>query len=88
MKAIQSGAYTDGEFDADITGPASPKAVRFWIGTESAQGSAKAKASSGTGTRWHGHPQAPKTLPEGSQFWVEVEPPNGQAVRASFDLKM
>jgi hypothetical protein len=88
VKATQTGEYTDGEFDAEITGgPGRPKAVRFWIGPETGGDTARADASSDDGTHWHGHPKVPKTLPQGAQFWVEVEPPTGPAARAGFDLK-
>jgi hypothetical protein len=62
--------------------------VRFWIGTEDAKGSVKAKAEEETTDNWHTHAEVPDPLPAGSRFWVEVEPPTGEPFKASFDLKM
>jgi hypothetical protein len=76
----------EGAFDVVITG-GKPKAVRFWVGTEDAKGSAKAKAEEETTDNWHTHAEVPDPLPAGSQFWVEVEPPAGDEFTASFDLK-
>src|SRR5688572_32355246 len=77
----------EGAFDVVITG-GKPKAVRFWVGTESAEGSVKAKADEETTDNWHTHAELPKPLPPGSKFWVEVEPPTGETFRASFDVKV
>ena len=77
----------EGAFDVVITG-GTPKAVRFWVGTESAEGSVKAKAEEETPANWHAHAEVPEPLAPGSRFWVEVEPPAGQAFKASFDLKL
>jgi len=62
-------------------------AVRFWIGTEDAKGSVKAKAEVEAG-HWHTHAEVPSQLPPGSRLWVEVEGKNGKKSLASFDLKM
>lgn len=77
----------EGAFDLVITG-GKPKAVRFWIGTENAEGSVKAKAEEETTDNWHTHAEAPNPLPAGSKFWAEVEPPTGQTFKVSFDLKV
>ena len=63
------------------------QSVRFWIGTEDAKGSVKAKAEEETTENWHSHAEVPNPLPAGSKFWVEVEPPSGQSFTVSFDLK-
>ena len=76
----------EGAFDVVITG-GEPKAVRFWIGTQDAKGSVKAKAEEETTNNWHTHVEVPDPLPAGSKFWVEVEPPTGESFAASFDLK-
>ena len=76
----------EGAFDVVITG-GKPKAVRFWVGTETAEGSVKAKADEETTDNWHTHAEVPNPLPPGSKFWVEVEPPTGGTFKASFDLK-
>ena len=77
----------EGAFDVVITG-GKPKAVRFWVGTETGEGSVKAKAEEETPENWHTHAEVPDPLPPGSKFWVEVEPPTGEPFKASFDLKM
>ena len=77
----------EGAFDVVITG-GKPKAVRFWVGTESAEGSVKAKAEEETTDNWHTHAEVPDPLPAGSKFWVEVEPPTGEKLTRSFDLKV
>ena len=76
----------EGVFDLVITG-GKPKAVRFWVGTEDAKGSVKAKAEEETTDNWHTHVEVPDPIPAGSTFWIEVEPQDGQASKASFDLK-
>ncbi len=77
----------EGAFDVVITG-GKPKAVRFWVGTEDAKGSVKAKAEEETTDNWHTHAEVPDPLPAGSKLWVEVEPPTGETFKASFDLKV
>jgi hypothetical protein len=78
---------SDGPFDVVITG-GKPKAVRFWVGTETAEESVKAKAEEETTDNWHTHAEVPDPLPAGSKFWVEVEPPSGEKFTRSFDLKL
>jgi hypothetical protein len=77
----------EGVFDVVITG-GKPKAVRFWVGTEDAKGSVKAKAEEEGTDNWHTHTEVPDPLPPGSRFWVEVEPQSGEPFKASFDLKV
>jgi hypothetical protein len=77
----------EGAFDVVITG-GKPKAVRFWVGTENAEGSVKAKAEEETTDNWHTHAEVPDPLPAGSKFWVEVEPQTGAPFKTSFDLKV
>ena len=77
----------EGAFDVVITG-GKPRAVRFWVGTEDAKGSVKAKADEETPDNWHTHVEVPDPLPPGSKFWVEVEPPTGAPFKTSFDLKV
>jgi len=76
----------EGAFDVVITG-GKPNAVRFWVGTESGEGSVKAKAEEETTDNWHTHVEIPDPLPAGSKLWVELELPTGQPFKASFDLK-
>ena len=82
---VQPGG--EGAFDLVITG-GKPKAVRFWVGVEGAQGSVKAKAEEETPDNWHTHAEVPNPLPAGSKFWAEVEPPTGVPFKVSFDLKV
>jgi hypothetical protein len=89
LKAKQDGAVKaggEGAFDLIITG-GKPKAVRFWVGTESGEGSVKAKADEETTDHWHTHVEVPDPLPPGSKFWAEVEPPQGERITVSFDMK-
>jgi hypothetical protein len=83
---VKAAGGGDGAFDVVITG-GKPKAVRFWVGTEDAKGSVKAKAEEETTDNWHTHAEVPSPLPAGSKFWVEVEPPTGEKFTTSFDLK-
>ena len=65
-------------------------AVRFWIGTENAVGSVKAKSeieNPNEPNRWHTHADVPNPIPAGSMLWVEIENENGERVLGSFDLK-
>jgi hypothetical protein len=66
--------------------PAKPAAVRFWIGTEDAKGSVKAKAALEK-DNWHTHAEVPSPLPAGSKLWIEVEANGGGKTIAGFDLK-
>ena len=68
-------------------GLGSAAAVRFWIGTENAKGSLKAKAEVEEG-KWHTHTEVPDPLPTGSKLWVEIEGKDGKKAVASFDLKL
>ena len=89
LKAMQDGAVKpggEGAFDLNVTGP-KPKAVRFWVGVESGEGSVKARAEEESAGNWHTHVEVPDPLPPGSRFWVEVEPQQGQKQTVSFDLK-
>lgn len=65
-------------------------AARFWIGTEDAKGSVKAKAEIETPSepnRWHTHAEVPSPMPAGSKFWFEIEDDKGGKHVGSFDLK-
>ncbi len=61
-------------------------AVRFWIGTEDAKGSIKAKADIEDG-KWHTHTEVPSPIPAGGKLWVEIEESGGKKTVGSFDLK-
>ena len=76
----------EGAFDLIVTG-GKPKAVRFWVGVESGEGSVKAKAEEESTDNWHTHVEVPDPLPPGSKFWVEIEPQQGQKQTAGFEMK-
>lgn len=66
-------------------------AVRFWIGTQDAKGSVKAKAAVENPkepNRWHVHAEVPNPMPAESMLWVEIEDDKGGTSVGSFDLKM
>jgi ABC-type Zn2+ transport system substrate-binding protein/surface adhesin len=79
----------DAPIDVWVEGDhASITAVRFWIGTEAATGSMKAKAdieNSAQPNHWHTHALLPDPMPEGSRLWVEIETAAGKST-GSFDL--
>lgn len=87
-------AGKDAPIDVTVTGAgatAKVAAVRFWIGTEDAKGSVKARAeieNPAEPNRWHTHAEIPSPLPEGSKLWVEIEDDKGATAAGGFDLKM
>ena len=92
--ARDEGAITpggDSPIDVWITGgTAKVAAVRFWIGTEDAKGSIKAKAEieiPAEPNHWHTHAEVPNPMPAGSRLWVEVEDDKGARSLASFGLQ-
>ena len=87
-------AGKDAPIDVTVTpatgGDAKPAAVRFWIGTEDAKGSVKAKAdveNPAEPNRWHTHAEIPNPIPDGAKLWVEIEDEQGGKALGSFDLK-
>jgi hypothetical protein len=88
IKASRDGDVTPGKdlaIDVWITGAAKVATVRFWIGTEDARGSIKAKAELEK-DNWHTHAEVPNPLPAGSKLWVEIESDTGEKTRAGFEL--
>lgn len=87
-------AGKDAPIDVTVT-PASGStakavALRFWIGTEDARGSVKARAdieNPAEPNRWHSHAEIPNPIPAGSKLWVEIESDTGATAVGSFDLK-
>ncbi len=64
--------------------------VRFWVGTQDARGSIKAKAEIADPkdpNRWHTHAELPDPIPAGAKLWVEIEDEKGATTSVSFDLK-
>jgi hypothetical protein len=80
----------DSAIDATITGEGGIAAVRFWIGTQDAKGSIKAKAEiedPAEPNRWHTHAEIPAPMPEGAMLWVEIETAAGEKIAGSFELR-
>ena len=90
IKASRDGdvvAGKDAAIDVWVTGGTSKvAAVRFWIGTQDAKGSVKAKAELEK-DNWHTHAEIPSPMPEGSKLWVEVETDKGEKTVVGFELK-
>lgn len=89
IKASRDGAVTaggDAPIDVWVTGGGEVSAVRFWIGTQDAKGSVKARAELER-DHWHTHAEVPSPLPPGSKLWVEIEAAQGKKTIAGFDLK-
>lgn len=90
VKASRDGGITPGSdapIDVWVTGGAARiSAVRFWIGTQDAKGSVKAKAELEK-DNWHSHVEIPKPMPQGGKLWVEIETDKGEKHVAGFDLK-
>lgn len=76
-------------FDVEILGEGQPKpkAVRFWIGAESAEGTTKVSPESEKDNVYHVDLAIPASLAPETKLWVEVEPATGEPHRASFNLK-
>ncbi len=88
IKAARDGdvkAGGDVPIDVWVTGGAKIASVRFWIGTEDAKGSLKAKAELET-DNWHVHAEVPNPLPADSKLWVEIEAEGGAKTLAGFAL--
>ncbi|MGA1391828.1 MAG: hypothetical protein ACO38W_01605 [Phycisphaerales bacterium] len=89
IKASRDGdVKAGGDVPIDIWidgGLGGASSVRFWIGSEDAKGSVKAKAEDEDG-HWHTHCEAPSPMPEGSKLWVEIEK-GGERQVVGFDLK-
>ena len=49
-----------------------PGAIRFWVGTQSGEGSIKSKADS-HGHHWHAQVQCPNVITDETALWVEIE---------------
>lgn len=88
-------AGKDAPIDVTVTPAAGATAkvvaVRFWIGTQDARGSVKAKAeieNPAEPNRWHVHAEIPNPMPPGSKLWVEIEDDTRSTSVGSFDLKM
>ncbi len=90
IKASRDGAIKAGDeapIDVWVTGGAKVSAVRFWIGTEDAKGSIKAKAAI-EHDNWHTHAEVPNPLPNGSKLWVEIEAEGGAKTVVGFELEL
>jgi len=89
VKASRDGEVTaGGDVPIDVWidgGLGEASAVRFWIGTQDAAGSIKAKAGDEEG-HWHTHAEVPSPLPDGSMLWVEITAKDGTTSVISFAL--
>jgi hypothetical protein len=90
VRASRDGAIagaTDAPIDVWITGGTGKVvAVRFWVGTQDAKGSVKAKAELEK-DNWHTHAELPSPMPAESKLWVEFEIEGGARHVAGFELK-
>jgi hypothetical protein len=88
----QGEVQPGGELALDVWvsgGSGKVSAVRFWIGSEDASGSIKARADvedPAEPDHWHAHAEVPAPLPPGSRFWVELEIEGQGRSSGSFDL--
>ncbi|MDA1008100.1 MAG: hypothetical protein O2800_03725 [Planctomycetota bacterium] len=68
--------------DVDVTSTTTKAiAVRFWVGTEDAKGSMKAKADIENPTspnRWHTHVELPSPMTSDARLWIEIETASGE----------
>lgn len=85
MGEVKAGSQAVFEVKLEA-GQEKPKALRLWVGNASAEGSVKAKAT-GEGPDYDVHVEVPKTLPQGSQLWLDVEPATGKKAKAAFAFK-
>lgn len=89
VKASRDGEVAPGgDVPIDVWidgGLGAASAVRFWIGTQDAAGSVKAKAGEEDG-HWHTHAEAPSPLPDGSMLWVEITAKDGTTSLVYFAL--
>lgn len=89
---IKAGGDAPIDVWVDPAATTAPKVVgvRFWIGTQDAKGSVKAKAEiedPKDPNRWHVHAEVPDPMPAGAKLWVEIEDDKGALTQASFELK-
>ena len=90
IKASRDGdvkAGGEAPIDVWVNGGKGGNAVRFWIGTEDAKGSVKAKAEVEV-DHWHTHAEVPDPMPAGTKLWVEIEGDGGAKTVVGFDLKI
>jgi len=91
VRASRDGAVVAGAelpIDVWVTGEAAKVvALRFWVGSEDAKGSMKAKAELEK-DNWHTHAESPSPMPANSALWIEFEVEGGEKFVTSFDLKM
>jgi hypothetical protein len=65
-----------------------PKAIRVWVGSENARGSAKAKAEAEKNVKgaYAAHVEVPKPIPADSKLWIAIEQADGQTIKGSLVL--
>ncbi|MDX2175024.1 MAG: hypothetical protein SF028_00990 [Candidatus Sumerlaeia bacterium] len=86
LGAVEPGKEVDMDFE--LAGPAAyPKALRAWIGDETAEKTGKTRIDQAGERRGHGHLAVPKELGEKDLLWIEVEDAKtGKKSRASVPL--
>lgn len=81
----------DAPIDVWVTGDlAEIIAVRFWVGTEEAIGSIKARGEiehPDTPNHFHAHADIPDPLPDSSMLWVELDIEGHGKIAHAFDLR-
>ena len=88
IEMVQTSPVKAGEeatFTVKLKGEKEPKAIRIWVGIESAKGSAKGKAHK-HGEKMEAHCDVPDPIPAGAKLWVEVDTGTGKA-KGSLDYK-
>lgn len=91
VKASFDGVVKPGSdlpIDVWVTAPegASPvKAVRFWVGSEDAAGSVKARAELEK-DNWHTHADIPAAFSPDAKIWVEIENEAGEKSTGGFSM--
>jgi hypothetical protein len=85
LKVTQTSPVTAGkEADFALTlagGTGEPKAIRLWIGVESAEGSTKVRTHK-HGSKMEAHVEVPNPIPAGAKLWIEVETTEGRKAAA------
>lgn len=89
LQVFQLGKLEEKEAAFEVVlAKASPelRAVRMWVGVESAEGSVKAKADK-VDNAYEAHVELPNPMPKSAKLWIEVQPAEGKKAKVAFDLK-
>jgi len=85
VRAIYTGDLSAGHFNFYVTG-GKAKAVRSWVGDESATGVMVTKANL-EDDHYCAHVEMPATIPDSAMLWYEIESEDGTTEKASISLK-